>query len=403
MKNKIELKKYLKVALILSIFLLILFVIINIIAYHKYTVNFNNKIGQIVTSLTAKYPLLTETEIMEILNEKNTVHSDIFNKYGISMDKDSIILNNDNIFICFTILNILCVVILIFLLLIIFFKYNGKKDKELRDITNYIEQINKKNYELKIDSISEDELSILKNEIYKTTIMLKESAENSKLDKNNLKKALEDISHQIKTPLTSILIMLENLIDDPKMDPTIRNDFIKDIKREVININFFVQAILKLSKFDSNTIHFIRNTFDLNDILKDAVKNVSMLCDLKNIKINIKSSEKVNIYCDYKWQVEAITNILKNCVEHSFENNIIDILVNKNNVYSFLQIRDYGYGISKKDLPHIFERFYKGENSSCESIGIGLSLTKSIVENDNGTISVESNENGTIFKIKYFK
>ena len=233
--------------------------------------------------------------------------------------------------------------------------------------------------------------------------MLKESAENSKLDKNNLKKALEDISHQIKTPLTSILIMLENLIDDPKMDPTIRNDFIKDIKREVININFFVQAILKLSKFDSNTIHFIRNTFDLNDILKDAVKNVSMLCDLKNIKINIKSSEKVNIYCDYKWQVEAITNILKNCVEHSFENNIIDILVNKNNVYSFLQIRDYGYGISKKDLPHIFERFYKGENSSCESIGIGLSLTKSIVENDNGTISVESNENGTIFKIKYYK
>ena len=403
MKNKIELKKYLKVALILSIFLLIIFVIINIIAYRKYTVNFNNKINQIVISLTEKYPLLTEDEIVEILNEKNTVRSDIFNKYGISMDKDSIILNNDNIFICFTILNILCVVILIFLLLIIFFKYNGKKDKELRDITNYIEQINKKNYELKIDSISEDELSILKNEIYKTTIMLKESAENSKLDKNNLKKALEDISHQIKTPLTSILIMLENLIDDPKMDPTIRNDIIKDIKREVININFFVQAILKLSKFDSNTIHFIRNTFDLNDILKDAVKNVSMLCDLKNIKINIKSSEKVNIYCDYKWQVEAITNILKNCVEHSFENNIIDILVNKNNVYSFLQIRDYGYGISKKDLPHIFERFYKGENSSCERIGIGLSLTKSIVENDNGTISVESNENGTIFKIKYFK
>ena len=403
MKNKIELKKYLKVALILSIFLLIIFVIINIIAYRKYTVNFNNKINQIVISLTEKYPLLTEDEIVEILNEKNTVRSDIFNKYGISMDKDSIILNNDNIFICFTILNILCVVILIFLLLIIFFKYNCKKDKELRDITNYIEQINKKNYELKIDSISEDELSILKNEIYKTTIMLKESAENSKLDKNNLKKALEDISHQIKTPLTSILIMLENLIDDPKMDPTIRNDIIKDIKREVININFFVQAILKLSKFDSNTIHFIRNTFDLNDILKDAVKNVSMLCDLKNIKINIKSSEKVNIYCDYKWQVEAITNILKNCVEHSFENNIIDILVNKNNVYSFLQIRDYGYGISKKDLPHIFERFYKGENSSCERIGIGLSLTKSIVENDNGTISVESNENGTIFKIKYFK
>lgn len=402
MKNKVELKKHLGFTLIVSIGLLILFLIINIIAYHKYTVNFNNKIGHIVTSLTEKYPLLTETEIMEILNEKNTIHSDIFNKYGINLNKDSIILNNDNIFICFTILNILCVVILIFLLLIIFFKYNSKKDKELRDITNYIEQINKKNYELKIDSISEDELSILKNEIYKTTIMLKEAAENSKLDKKNLKKALEDISHQIKTPLTSMLIMLDNLTDDPDMDAATRNEFIKDIKREVVNINFFVQTILKLSKFDANTIHFIRNTVDLNDILKESVKNVSMICDLKNIKINIKSNKKINIYCDYKWQVEAITNILKNCVEHSNDNNKIDISLNKNNVYSILEIRDYGNGISTKDLPHIFERFYKGENSSPDSIGIGLSLSKTIVESDNGTINAEILENGTLFKIKYF-
>lgn len=402
MKNKVELKKYLGFTLIVSICLLILFLIINIIAYHKYTVNFNNKIGEIVTSLKEKYPLLTETEIMGILNEKNTVHSDIFDRYGINLNKESIILNNDNIFICFTILNILCVIILIFLLLIIFFRYNSKKDKELRDITNYIEQINKKNYELKIDSISEDELSILKNEIYKTTIMLKEAAENSKLDKNNLKKALEDISHQIKTPLTSMLIMLDNLTDDPDMDVATRIEFITDIKREAVNINFFVQTILKLSKFDANTIHFIRNTVDLNDILKDSVKNVSMICDLKNIKINIKSNKKINIYCDYKWQVEAITNILKNCVEHSNENNKIDISLNKNNVYSVLEIRDYGNGISKKDLPHIFERFYKGENSSPDSIGIGLSLSKTIVESDNGTINAETLENGTLFKIKYF-
>ena len=128
-----------------------------------------------------------------------------------------------------------------------------------------------------------------------------------------------------------------------------------------------------------------------------------MICDLKNIKINVKKHKKVNVYCDYKWQVEAITNVLKNCIEHSEENKIIDISFNKNNVYSTLEIRDYGNGISKKDLPYIFERFYKGENSSSDSVGIGLSLTKTIMENDNGIINVESLENGTIFKIKYFK
>ncbi len=403
MKNKIELKKNLKIILFVSICLLFIFLIINVIAYKKYTVNFNNKIEQIVILLSEKYPMLTERKIMEILNSDSDKSFDIFDKYGIDLEKDSIIINNDNIFIVFMILNIIFIVVLIFILLFIFFKYNKKIDKELRNITNYIEQINKKNYELEIDSISEDELSILKNEIYKTTIMLKEACENSNLDKKNLKRALEDISHQLKTPLTSILIMLDNLMDDPDMNTDIRSDFVKDIKREVLNINFFVQSILKLSKFDVNAIHFIREGFDLGNILNDSIKNVSIICELKNIKINVKGEKDVYVYCDYKWQVEAITNILKNCIEHSSNNKEIDISFGKNSVYSILEIRDYGCGISKKDLPHIFERFYKGENSSYESVGIGLSLSKTIIESDNGTISVESFSNGTKFIIKYYK
>ena len=127
-------------------------------------------------------------------------------------------------------------------------RYNHKREKDIKDIAKCIEEINKKNYELEIDSISEDELSILKNEIYKTTIMLKEAADNSTKDKINLKKSLEDISHQLKTPLTSILVMLDNIIEDPDMDSSIRNDFIVDIKRNVNNINFLVQTLLKLSK-----------------------------------------------------------------------------------------------------------------------------------------------------------
>ena len=402
MKNKVELKKYLRITLFISIFLLIFWLIINIYEYNVYTSNFNEKINQIIGVLNEKYPLLTETEIIEILNNDNVRCSNILNKYGIDIQKQSVLEKNDKDFFIFIVLDLLFMSFSIIILILLFLKYNKKKVKNINDITNYIEQINKKNYELSIDSISEDELSILKNEIYKTTVILKESAENSNLDKLNLKKSLEDISHQLKTPLTSILIMLDNLIDNPDMDINTKEYFIKDIKREVININFLVQAILKLSKFDSNTIHFNKEYINLGDILNGAVKNVSTLCDLRNITININGKEDVIIYCDYRWQVEAITNILKNCIEHSKNGQTVELSFSKNNVYSLLEIKDFGTGISKKDLPHIFERFYKGENSNSESIGIGLALTKTIIEEDNGTINVNSSENGTIFKIKYF-
>lgn len=169
------------------------------------------------------------------------------------------------------------------------------KEKDIKDIIKYIEQINRRNYELEIDTISEDELSILKNEIYKTAVMLKEAALNSNKDKLNLKKSLEDISHQLKTPLTSILVLLDNLIDEPDMDSSIRNDFIIDIKRNVININFLVQALLKLSKFDANTVHFIKKENDLEMIVKEAIKNVSTLCDLRNINIKLNTLENAKV------------------------------------------------------------------------------------------------------------
>ena len=251
--------------------------------------------------------------------------------------------------------------------------------------------------------MSEDELSILKNEIYKTTIMLKEAADNSNKDRIKLKKSLEDISHQLKTPITSILIMLDNIIEDPDMDASVRNDFIIDIKRNVANINFLVQTLLKLSKFDSNTVNFIKQENELENIAKESIQNVASLCDLKNINIELNIKNNSKIVCDLKWQIEAITNLLKNAIEHSKDNEKVVITVDSNNVYSMIEIQDLGDGIAEKDLPHIFERFYKGENSTSESIGIGLALAKTIIEQDNGNISVDSDGNGTRFIVKYFK
>ena len=233
--------------------------------------------------------------------------------------------------------------------------------------------------------------------------MLKEIAENPKNDKQNLKKCLEDISHQIRTPLTSIIIMLDNIIEDQKMDEKTKNNFIREIKRNILNINFLVENLLKLSKFDSNTIEYKKENTILANIIQNSIKNVSTLCDLKNIKIIVKGEENTKILCDFKWQVEAITNILKNCIEYSKENQKIYIEYSQNNVYTKVIIKDFGEGISAKDLPNIFDRFYKGKNSSMNSIGIGLALSKSILEEDNGNINVTSSNKSTIFTIKYYR
>ena len=404
MKNKIELKKMCITSCIVIIIFLITFSILIYKQYKTYTYNFNQKIAGIIDNVLEKYPDIEKREIVEILNSSDKTNNEILREYGIELDKDSVILENNTDFQKFIIIDISTLILFILILSIIFFKYNHSESKKINEITKYIEEINRGNYKLNIEENTEDELSILKNELYKITIMLKEVAENSQKDKTTLKDSLSDISHQIKTPITSILIMLDNILSDENIPEDIKKDFIKDIKREIINIKFLVESILKLSKIDSNSIKFIKKEVFIKDIINEAVKNVSMLSELKNIEIIVLGDDSIKTICDLKWQVEAITNILKNCIEHSYENRKIYINYNQNNMYTELKIEDNGTGIDAKDLPHIFERFYKGKNSSSDSVGIGLALSKSIIESNNGYIQVDSKLNkGTTFIIKYLK
>lgn len=397
-------------------------------------------------NIQTQYPNVNMNDIIKILNSEEITNNGLLSQYGIDIEKDSVIYKNNEDYAFFMAINIGVGIILIIVVAIIFMSYQKSQNKKIKEITKYIEEINNKNYTLDIKDNDEDELSILKNELYKITVMLKEQAENSKNDKLGLKKSLEDISHQLKTPLTSITIMLDNILDNPDMEVNTRNEFIKDINREISNINFFVQTLLKLSKFDADTIVFNSRTEKLKDIIEESIKNVLPICDLKNIdivvqnvisnqnEINIdkeqhkieinKESEnntnyelhratkenKLNkiiepeVKCDLKWQIEAVTNILKNSVEHSKTNDKINIYFSENNMYSEIIIKDEGIGIDKQDLKHIFERFYKGKNSSKDSVGIGLALAKTIVEKDNGYITVESEINkGTSFYIRYLK
>ena len=408
MKNKEVLKKYIIFTIVVFAIFMIILAIVNHIQYSSYNRNSNLATNQIINNIKKSYPEADINEIIQILNNDNLEQTDFLKEYGINIDKDTAILSNQQDSKLLLIINCSILLTLLIVIICIFVKYNKNQNKKISEITKYIEDINRGIYTLSIQENSEDELSILKNELYKITVMLREQSENSIKDKMQLKKSLEDISHQLKTPLTSIIIMLDNLLDNPNMDVDIRNDFIKSIYREISNINFFIQALLKLSKFDVNTIKFNRKEEKIRDIIDQAQQNVETLCDLRKIKIETIPDfgqapfRNPEVVCDIKWQVEAITNIIKNCVEHSESGTKISIKYGKNDLYSEIMIEDQGSGIDPEDLKHIFERFYKGKNSSKDSVGIGLSLAKTIIEKDNGYITVESEiGKGSKFCIRY--
>lgn len=402
MSNNVYLRKYLLKSLCVIMFFIILLCLVNKVEYNKYKYNTNQKINGIVAKIQEKHPEIEKEEIIEILNSNNK--NNLFNEYGYDINKDSYINQNNEVYIKFNILKIFILLLSFMILIYLFVRYYFKRDNEIEKIIKCLEKINQKNYEIDINDVSEDKLSILKHEIYKTTVMLKENTEKANQDKINLKNSLQDISHQLKTPLTSSIIMLDNIIDDLENDIEIKPEFIKKVKKDISKISFLIQSILKLSMFESNTITFIRKEIPVKKIINSSIENIENLCDLKNIKIVVKDRSKNKIYCDYRWQVEALTNILKNAVDYSFNDSIIIVEVDKNNTYTLIKIKDFGKGMSEDETINIFKRFYKGKNSSSDSNGIGLSLAKAIIEKDNGRVIVNSLKGeGTTFSIKYFK
>ena len=377
--------------------------------YKTVTITLNEKIAEIMGKISESNPEIDSREIIEILNSaKNTEQYEKgqkeLSKYGIEIDKINSIKLIENQMKTNLKLNILIIVLFSILWMTIIVLYLRKRDKKIKQITNYINQIKNKKYDLNIEENTEDELSNLKNELYKITIMLKEESEISKKDKENLKMSVEDISHQLKTPLTSITIMLDNLKDNPNMEEKTKQKFIFEISKQVEWINWLVISMLKLSKLDANVVQFYDEKINLNKFIGEIIKNLEIPIEVKNQKIIIDGDSNVSFIGDYKWQQEAITNIIKNCIEHNANNGTIYINYEENSLFTKITIRDEGEGISKEDLKHIFERFYKGKNSSENSVGIGLALAKNIIEKNNGMINCKSElDKGTEFVIKYMK
>lgn len=367
-----------------------------------YTSKVNTVVSNILATIKNEYPNISEEKIIDILNGNDfNDNSNILSQYGFDENISSVFeLEKHNR--AFTIIIILIVVISNSAIIYLMYIYILNRKKNIDKLITYLDNINNNNYTLEIEDNIEDELNSLKNELYKLTVMLKSRTDDSIKQKEMVYSLVSDISHQLKTPLTSMQILLDNLNESKNMDEATRDRFIFEVSRKAESMNWLIKSLLKLSKLDAKAVEFKEDKIDLKYMIEDIANDLDIMAEVRNISIQLNCKENATIIADLAWNKEAIQNIVKNAIEHAREN--VKITLSDNKVYSKIEIEDDGDGINEKDIKHIFDRFYKSQNASEDSIGIGLALSKSIIERQNGYISVESKENkGTKFVVKYIK
>ena len=300
-------------------------------------------------------------------------------------------------------LNIILLVTIFYLIPIIITWYHlYKKNKKIKNLSTYMNNILNNNYSLDIRDYEEGDLSNLKNDIYKMTVKLKEQSDSSQKEKKYLEEVLSDISHQLKTPLTSMYVINDVLLSDKKIDDSKKQEFLIKNRKELERIEWLVTSLLKMSRLDSGSEKIIPKETKLDDLIRKTVTPLEIPIELKNQHLVLDYDKNIKLNIDLNWTTEALINILKNAHEHTKENGTIQIKVKDTVIYTEIEIIDTGEGISTTDLPHIFERFYKGKTNK-ESIGIGLNMAKKIINLEKGDIKVISNSNGTTFNIKFYK
>lgn len=408
MKN-IRTQKMLIKMLIVFLFGLLLMVCGNIYISKCIANDRKAELENIVGAIKANYPELSETELVEALKGRigdDGVGRDILSKYGYDEDYYKINFFGERKRLLAW--NGLVLFLTISLVVVVFFISHYRQNRKINEIADYLSELNKRNYDLKTKDNDEDDLTLLRNEIFRTTMLLRETSEYETKLNADLSRSMEDISHQLRTPLASITIMLDNIYDEPDMPTEMRQDFIRSISMQISWMSSLVNSMLKLAKFDAGTIKLNTKEVFVDELLADCLDRLSVLIELKNVDVSVKNDDREQkraiFIGDFNWEREALSNIIKNAVEHSEPESHIYISYSQNDVYTEIVIRDEGEGMAEEDRKHIFERFYKAQNASSESIGIGLSLAKCIVEADNGDIRVDSEKGvGTEFRIQYMK
>lgn len=357
--------------------------------------------SQVVDNIHIKYPEAEEQIIKNIIQESES-ESEIntLEKYGIdrriiASQKQGKEINQKLMIEIVVIIGVGIASMVYF-----FYLYHKKQIKKWEELDAYCQEMIKGNQTVKIREQREGIESIVTNDIYDMTMLLQQK--NEQLDKTNqdIEKLIADISHQIKTPLTSLNMMNDLLYTE--MPEEKRKEFLDHMQQELEKIYWLIKTLLNIAKLDSKTLILEKKRNNAYNLLQEIKNDFNAMCEVKQAKIIIETKQKDEIYCDKKWTKEAIGNIIKNALEHGATK--VKLNAEENYLYTQIKIEDNGEGISTKDKAHIFERFYKSQNSREDSLGLGLAFCKSIIKNQEGEIKVKSKiGEGSTFILKIRK
>ena len=402
-----EIKKYNISIIALFLITIILSIFVNTLNLNiiKADVIQNNQ--AIVGNIVSKYPELEKDIVSVITQAKNKENTDlgakVLQKYNYdsstNLSQEPIVQNN--IYKMLKI-NILFITFVFLCLITISFYFFIKIYRDIKDMTDYVYHSSEgREYQMK-NKNQEGQMGLLKTELMKMTTVLKEKVALLHSEKIFLNDTISDISHQLKTPMTSLMLLTDLMYND--LDKEKKIEFLDRTNAQLSRMDWLIKSMLKLSKLEAKVIDFKTEKVNINELIRRSISPLSVPMELKNISLNINGDKEASYIGDIEWSSEALGNIIKNCIEHTKEGGNLDISYEENPIYSEIVIKDNGEGIDKDDIPNIFKRFYKGKNSKSDSVGIGLAMAKSIIESQNGDIYVKSEKNkGTEFHITFHK
>lgn len=289
-----------------------------------------------------------------------------------------------------------CLITITIFLLTEYYRY-----RKLQKLSTDLDNLLISGIPLPIIEYNEGELSILANQIQKITLLLKESAEAVQADKKYLADSLADISHQLRTPLTA-MNLTASMLRNPDLSTEKRIELSKELRNLLIRTDWLVETLLKISKLDAGTVKLLQNPVRVADLISRAAAPLAIPMDLRDHRLVVCCKDEA-FAGDLVWTAEALGNILKNCSEHTPAGGTITITAIETALYTQIEVKDTGPGFAPKDIPHLFERFYKGSNASENSYGIGLALARTVITAQNGTLQAMNGESGAKFVIKFYK
>ncbi len=371
---------------------------------------YNGLTAVILGNIVSAYPEVSEEDLIRVLNadgakENYDKGAAVLAQYGIFQEygSESFFFQERQLLFFSQMVNFF-VILLFSISFFLLFHYFSIRQKKISDLKNYMEALNRDNYKLELEDNADDELSGLRNEIYKLTVLLKEQARRAEEQRHVLADSIADISHQLKTPLTSVTVLMSNLSENLDMDAAVRQRFMMEITRQLTGMTWLITAMLKLSRLDAGVVTLECKPVQLKDLVKEVIQKVEIAAEWKEITFSQSFPEDSVLMADRKWTAEALMNIVKNAIEHSPVGSVIEISGEENDVYTQIAVKDHGEGMTEEEREKLFRRFYNGKGAREDSIGIGLSLAKGIIEKQGGYISVHTRkQKGTVFEIRFLK